>query len=77
MVQTCIMEIHSIEFMTGGGEGPGFYDRLEVYYEPSFGQYLKLRVAALFHFHGMTFTGCSQVISLRFDLNGLLKNKKN
>jgi hypothetical protein len=58
------------------GEGMGFYDRLEVYYEPFFGKYLKLRVAALFHFHGMSFTGCAQVISLKFDLNGLLKNRK-
>ena len=57
------------------GEGMGFYDRLEVYYEPFFGKYLKLRVAALFHFHGMSFTGCAQVISLKFDLNGLLKNR--
>lgn len=52
-----------------GGNGPGLYDRFEVYYEPSIGKYIKLRVAALFHFHGMKYSGCQQMISVRFNLS--------
>ena len=45
--------------------GPGLYDRFEVCYEPSIGKYLKIRVAALFHFHGFHYSGCQQVVSLK------------
>lgn len=54
----------------------GFYDRLEVYYEPKLGDFLSLRVAALFHFHGMHYSGCQQVISLRFNLQELINKNK-
>lgn len=60
-----------------GGEGAGFYDRLEVYYEPVIGEYLKIRVSALFHFNGSRYCGCQQMVSLNFNLNELLvRNKK-
>ena len=45
--------------------GAGLYDRFEVGYEPSLGKYLKLRIAALFHFHGTHYSGCQQIVSLR------------
>ena len=54
-----------------GAKGPGLYDRLEFYYEPAICKYLKLRVSALFHFHGMRYSGCQQMISLRFNLSRL------
>jgi len=54
------------------GTGAGFYDRLEVYYEPEIGSYLKLRVSALFHFNGSRYSGCQQMVSLRFNLAELL-----
>lgn len=50
-----------------GGSGPGLYDRLEVYYEPVISRYLSLRVSALFHFHNTGYSGCQQVVSLRFE----------
>ena len=45
--------------------GPGLYDKVEVCYEPRIGKYLKIRVAALFHFHGFHYSGCQQVVGLR------------
>lgn len=45
--------------------GPGLYDRFEVCYEPSIGKYLKIRVAALFHFHGFHYSGCQQIVGLK------------
>ena len=53
-----------------GATGAGFYDRLELYYEPDIADFLSLRVSALFHFNGMKYTGCQQMIALRFNLNG-------
>ena len=55
-----------------GRNGSGFYDRLEVYYEPQLSSCLTLRVSALFHFHGTSYSGCQQMIGLRFNLNELL-----
>lgn len=45
--------------------GPGLYDRLEVCYEPSIGKYVKIRVAAVFHFNGFHYSGCQQVVCLK------------
>lgn len=45
--------------------GPGLYDRFEVCYEPSIGRFLKIRVAALFHFHGFHYSGCQQMVGLK------------
>ena len=45
--------------------GAGLYDRFEVCYEPSIGRYLKVRIAALFHFHGFHYSGCQQIVGLR------------
>ena len=62
-----------------GSKGAGFYDRLEVYYEPKIGgEYLSLRVSALFHFNSNRFCGSQQMLSLRFNLDKLTEsmNKK-
>lgn len=44
--------------------GAGLYDRLEVCYEPVIGKYLKMRIAALFHFHNFHYSGCQQVVGM-------------
>ena len=48
-----------------GTTGPGLYNRVEACYEPSIGKYLKIRVAALFHFHGMHYSGFQQMVGIR------------
>ena len=55
-----------------GSAGAGFYDRLEVYYEPKIADWLSVRISALFHFHGAGYSGCQQMLGLRFNLNELL-----
>ena len=60
-----------------GTTGPGLYDRLEVYYEPKLGNVLKLRVSALFHFHSFGYSGCQQMVSLRFNLDKFLAAKRH
>lgn len=59
-----------------GKNGPGFYDRLEVYYEPKIGEYMTIRVSALFHFNGKRYSGCQQMVGIRFNLNELLKRNR-
>ena len=54
-----------------GSADSGFYDRLEFYYEPTIGNYLKIRVSAFFHFNGSRYSGCQQMVSLLFNLNSL------
>lgn len=51
-----------------GAEGPGMYDRFDLYWEPSLGRLLSLKVAARFHFHGMEYSGCQQIVGLKFNL---------
>lgn len=48
-----------------GASGPGLYNRFEACYEPSIGKHLKIRVAALFHFHGMHYSGFQQMVGIR------------
>lgn len=60
-----------------GTERIGTYDRLEAYYEPSIGKYLRIRVAALFHFNNLRYSGCQQMVVLKFDLQELLNRNKN
>lgn len=50
--------------------GIGIYDRFEVFYEPQVGPYLKIGIGARFHFHGARYSGCQQVVSLKFNLTG-------
>ena len=59
-----------------GRTGAGLYDRLEAYYEPSLGKYMTLRVSAVFHFNDFNYSGCQQVVSLRFNLHelGIMKD---
>lgn len=52
-----------------GSKGPGIYDRLEVFYEPKIGDFLSIRVSAMFHFHNHGYSGCQQMVSLRLNLN--------
>ena len=47
-----------------GMKGAGLYDRLELSYEPKIGSHLRLRVAALFHFHDFHYSGCQQIVGL-------------
>ena len=51
-----------------GQEGPRMYDRFDVYYEPFMGKHLAIRVGARFHFHGFSYSGCQQMVSVRFNL---------
>ena len=60
-----------------GAGGAGLYDRLEVYYEPKLGNILTLRVSALFHFHSFGYSGCQQMVSLRFNLDKFLAAMRN
>ncbi len=56
-----------------GTTGTGVYDRLEVFYEPQVGPYLKIGVGARFHFHGSRYSGCQQVVSIKFNLARILR----
>ena len=44
----------------------GFYDRVELSWEPQLAKFLTLRVAARAHFAKDGFLGWQQVVSLRF-----------
>ena len=55
-----------------GKTGAGFYDRLEVYYEPQIADFLSLKVSALFHFNGSRYSGCQQMVGLKFNLEKCL-----
>ena len=44
--------------------GTGLYDRLEVCYEPSLGRYVRIKVAAIFHFHDFHYSGCQQKVGI-------------
>lgn len=58
-----------------GESGPGMYDRFEVYYEPHVGRYLSIRIAARFHFHEFIYSGCQQIVGVRFNLHEFAKRK--
>jgi hypothetical protein len=45
--------------------GPGLYNKFEACYEPSIGEHLKIRVAAIFHFHGAHYSGCQQMVGIK------------
>lgn len=40
------------------------YDRLEFCYEPQIGRYMKMKVAAIFHFNGFHYSGCQQMVGI-------------
>ena len=52
-----------------GKNGVGTYDRVDVFYEPFIGRMLKIRIAAMFHFNNLRYSGCQQVVSVCFNLN--------
>jgi hypothetical protein len=60
-----------------GTAGIGIYDRVEFFYEPQVGPYLKIGVGARFHFHGSRYSGCQQVFSLKFNLLQVFTNARN
>lgn len=37
---------------------------------------MTIRVSALFHFNGTRYSGCQQMVGLRFNLNELLKRNR-
>lgn len=56
--------------------GAGIYDRFQVFYEPEIGKWLKIRIAALFHFNGQRYSGCQQQVTLKFNLQNLLTRRR-
>lgn len=44
--------------------GADIYDRLEFCYEPHIGRYMKMKVAAIFHFNGFHYSGCQQMVGI-------------
>lgn len=60
-----------------GTAGVGTYDRLEAYYEPRMGRSLKIRLAAIFHFNNMRYSGTQQMVVLKFDLQELMRANDN
>lgn len=54
-----------------GTSGISTYDRFDVFYEPHVGKYLSVRIAARFHFHGARYSGCQQIVALRFNMNNI------
>lgn len=54
-----------------GTSGPGMYDRFEAFYEPHLGRYLSIRISARFHFHDFKYSGCQQMVGIRFNLHEL------
>ncbi len=51
------------------------YDRLDVFYEPHIGKFLKIRVLARFHFNDMKYSGCQQMVGVLFNLHGVKRNR--
>ena len=56
-----------------GRIGSGIYDMLEIYYEPHLGRFLEIRIGARFHFHSRGYSGCQQIVNLRFNLHEMLE----
>ncbi len=50
----------------------GIYDKIDLFYEPDLGDYLKLKVQARFHFTAGGYQGCQQMIGLSFNLSKLM-----
>ena len=58
-----------------GRTSHGIYDRMEFYYEPKIkgtAQWLKIRIAAMFHFNSLRYCGAQQVVRVSFNLQELL-----
>ena len=61
---------------TGDAHLPAVYDRLEAYWQPRLGDFLRIRIAAIAFFnHG--FSGWQQTATLIFDLDTLLKQRND
>ena len=61
----CVNSDSNSEASSGKGPDRGLYNRLEACFEPSIGRHLKIRVAAIFHFHGAHYSGCQQMVGVK------------
>lgn len=57
-------------------EGPGMYDRFEIFWNPYVSDLIDIKVRAIFHYHGSNYSGCQQVVSLNFNLDRVTKKLK-
>ena len=53
--------------------GAGFYDRLEIYYEPAISDFMSIRASVTAHFNDWSYSGLQQVVTVRFNLGKLLE----
>ncbi len=58
---------------SSANRGPGLYDCLELFYEPFKTKYLAIKISARFHFNDTKYSGCQQIVGIKFNLNELLK----
>lgn len=56
--------------------GLGFYDRVELFYEPRISDFMSIRASFVLHFNQWTYSGCQQVVTLKFNLQKLLHREK-
>ena len=57
------------------GDRAAIFDRLDIFWEPRIAPGLYMKIAARFNFNGK-YSGCSQMVSLRFSLDELRANKR-
>lgn len=53
--------------------GIGTYDRMDLFWTPNLGTFLKISIGARFHFNDFSYSGCQQTVRLEFDLNRMMK----
>ena len=58
------------------GGGLGFYDRVELYYEPRISDFMSIRASFVLHFNEWSYSGCQQVVTVKFNLQKLLGRQK-
>ncbi len=56
--------------------GVGFYDRIEVYYEPAISDFMSIRASVVAHFNDWSYSGLQQVVTVRFNLGKLLEKNR-
>ena len=54
---------------------PALYERIDIFWEPRIAPGLYMKIAARFNFNGR-YSGGSQIVALRFDLQELLSKKR-
>ena len=58
------------------GTGGGFYDRVELYYEPKISDFMTIRASITAHFNDWAYSGQQQVVTVRFNLGKLLSGHR-